>query len=157
MFLQSLYSLPMQGFMIPCPCWSWNSGKVTTTECTFFQISAWRLCLSLLPPSSLWGMKRQHRGWGFGQSNVPQTQEVHPTTNDIAAISSVTVTCRPFIARILLLFLIFRLLFKLFRFSAANLKSNLLSLLKCHCSFLYFSCVLSTGVPQACPDQVSDG
>ena len=138
-----------------CPCRYWNSEKVTTTEGTFS-----RVLHEFIPFVSLifiWGMKRQHRGWGFGQSNVPQTQEVHPTTNDIAAISSVTVTCRPFIARILLLFLIFRLLFKLFRFSAANLKSNLLSLLKCHCSFLYFSCVLSTGVPQACPDQVSDG
>lgn len=49
-------------------------------------------------------------------------------------------------------FFIFGLLSKLFRFLAASLRSNLLSLLE-HCrSFLYFSTVLSTGVPQARPD-----
>jgi hypothetical protein len=70
--------------------------------------------------------------------------------------TDVTVTSRPFRARFLLLFLIFGLLSKLFRFSVASLRSNL-SLLKLCRSFLYFSIVLSTVVPQARPDQVPDG
>jgi hypothetical protein len=80
-----------------------------------------------------------------------------PTTDVTVAISPVAVTNRTFRAIFLLLFLIFGLLFKLFRFSAASQRSNLLSLLKRCCSFLYFSIVLSIGVPQAHPDQVTDG
>jgi hypothetical protein len=84
---------------------------------------------------------------------VPQTQVGYPTTDVTVPISPIAVTSKPFRARFLL-FLIFGLLFKLFKFSAACLRSNLLSLLKhCH-SFLYFSIVLSTGIPQVHPDQV---
>ena len=87
---------------------------------------------------------------------VPQPPAEHPSTDVTVDISPVTVTNRPCRARFLLLFLIFGLLSKLFRFSAASLRSNLLSLLKHHHSFLYFSIVLSTGIPQACPDQDPD-
>jgi hypothetical protein len=89
----------------------------------------------------------------YRASNSSRTSDYNVTVD----ISPIAVTSRPFRARFLLLFLIFGLLSKLFRFSVASLRSNLLSLLKCRCSFLYFSIVLSTSVPQACPDQVPDG
>jgi hypothetical protein len=81
----------------------------------------------------------------------------HPTIFVTVAIGPIDVTNRPFRARFLLLFLIFGLLSKVFRFLTASLRSNLLSFLKRRCSFLYFSIVLSIGVPQARPDQVPDG
>jgi hypothetical protein len=102
------------------------------------------------------GRRRQQRGCWFGQPTVPQPLAEHPTTDVTITIGTVATTNRPFRARFLLLFLIFGLLSKLFRFSAASLKSNLLSLLKRRRSFLYFSILLSTGVPQARPDQDPD-
>ena len=54
-----------KGSWYRCPCWSWNSGKVTTTEGTFFQISAWTYPFCL-PHFYMGGWKSNRGTEGLG-------------------------------------------------------------------------------------------